>query len=115
MARLLVELLGESHPYISASLFPPPVLFDVLALDLDVPVLSSVSSLPGERVLAETDGLCCRLPLSVPFSFKARGTPSHLVFTFGTVGGSFADDTPSMPTAVARPLCVCAFLRIWFW
>ena len=58
LARLLSELLGVSHPYISASLFPAPVLRDVLALDLDVPILSSVPSLLGECVLAETDNLC---------------------------------------------------------
>lgn len=46
---------------------------------------------------------CSDMLFSFDFSFIC-GTPSHLELTFGTVGGSLAEETPGNPTAFARPL-----------
>lgn len=46
------------------------------------------------------------------FSFTACGIPSHLELTFGTVGGSFADETPGRPIAAAWPFLLAPLLRI---
>ncbi len=52
---------------------------------------------------------------SLTFSFDAWGTPSHFELTFGTVGGSLADETPGNPTAIARPVCVVPRFFICSW
>ena len=88
------------------------------------------NELPRERVeevvvlvdFSDPDVLIERLPTPIDseefirfcffFSFKICGIPSHLELTFGTVGGSFADETPGRPTAVARPFLLVPFLRI---
>lgn len=109
LATLLLELLAVSHPYISASLFPLPLLLAVPALDLGFGARLAAPSSPGDRILADTDSRWLGRPFSL--SLAACGTPSHFELTLGTVGGSLAEDTPGKPTAVARPL----FLRIAFW
>jgi len=108
LATLVLELLAVSHPYLSANLFPLPLLLAVPALDLGFGARPAVPSSPCGRILADTDSLWLGRP---SLSLAACGTPSHFELTFGTVGGNLAEDTPGIPIAVARPL----FLRITFW
>lgn len=67
-----------------------------------------------ERVDVETDVKLRlrRLSFSISLSlrFTASGTPSHLALTFGTSSGSFAEDTPGMPTRFTLLLELIGFL-----
>ena len=74
-----------------------------VAAVLELPVDCDVyRGRPAEEVNDDRAGLS----FSFNFSFAVCGTPSHLELTFGTVGGSLADETPGKPTAFARPVCV---------
>jgi hypothetical protein len=49
---------------------------------------------------------------SFSLSFITWGTPSQFEFTFGTVAGIFADDTPGIPADLIRAWLLDPFVRI---
>lgn len=77
----------------------------LLALDCDV-CTGRATELNDRR---------CDKSFSFALSFAVGGTPSHFELTFGTVAGSFADETPGKPTAFARPFCVVPRFFICSW
>ena len=108
---------------VDAGVKPPPILLCVLTVDVEP--CSCWLAGPGEKtkLRGRAPGASMgRFEAARSLSFRALGTPSHLVLTFGTVGGSFAEDTPSWTgtgvrlflsaaeaAAAAAALRVCSF------
>lgn len=69
--------------------------------------------LPRELLLAMEGGFVDLSSRSLGFFAFGSGRPSHLLFTLGTLGGSFCDETACNPTVLVLPPFVAAFCLSW--